>query len=610
MKLRIFVFMIAALLILSACKLSQSVQKGTSTAPAPGPQASVTPPVGGIKDAGSPSGAGNKFDYIFGASSSLINLTVALDTGNLTEGLIPVKGGQIQTTGPDGVVYTLEIPADSLVQDTYIRVTPVSSLTGLPFGGKRTYAVQLDPEGLVLYKDAILTITPPQPIALEQQLFFDYKGDGQGLGLAAPVQDSQEIKIRLLHFSGYGVTEGDMFEVGAVQTQLGDDPLGRLQSLAAQFIADERLRQESGTEVDPSLTLETLIDLMNQYEEQVVKPALQAAGDSCEAGKGAIAQLISLERTRQLLGLDPSTTFSADLAALVSAVSKVCVQEAYQECVTQHIIHKMIPLWLGLKRQYELFGGAESGPEPEEVKLAEELTVKCLTFELQFDSRGSFDAGGGGGYKSEVKAVVRLQFDPATFTIKGEALLDSLSFEFTPPQGCTATSTRGGGTFNTISLEYITDTHAFDDEQEYVRDFRLTFWPGVTSESYHVDCPPQGSSKQEAHYTSPPSGYWSGVFFVLHAQELNAGAADSSGISGGSGGLPAMPDLGSLLSGADAGALPAFPALTPAEGGGFVMDTWDVTGSDLFASREWIKDNGAAGITESGTFKLYHKPGG
>ena len=39
------------------------------------------------------------------------------------------------------------------------------------------------------------------------------------------------------------------------------------------------------------------------------------------------------------------------------------------------------------------------------------------------------------------------------------------------------------------------------------------------------------------------------------------------------------------------------------------MDGWDVSGGALFATLEWIKDNGGAFITESGNFKLYHKPG-
>jgi hypothetical protein len=605
MKLRVFVLTLVTLIILSACKLSQSVQPGTHTPPPVTTQATGSTAAPATEAAGSLSTAGNPLNDILAAASSPINLTTTLDTNHLAEAVIPIKGGQLQATGADGTLYTLDIPADSLVKDTKIRMTPVSSISGLPFGGAQSYAVKLDPEGLFLYKDAILTIAPSQPITLESQLFFGYHGDGQNMILAAPVSDSMDMKIRLIHFSGYGVAEVDINNMPDQQNQLGADTLDRIQSLVAKYLEEERIRQRSRVE-DTLLTPDRLVDLIDQYEEQVVKPALQAAGDSCEAGKTAIAALVELERTRQLLGITSAGIFNADLIDLISKVSQVCVREAYQECVDKHIIYKMIPLWIGLMRQNELLGGDNrNGPQPEEIKLAEELTTKCLTFELQFTSQGSFEPGGG-GYKSEVKAVVRLQFDPINIIIKGEAPLDSVSFEFTPPAGCTATSTPGGGTFTTIGLAYVTDNHAFDDESEYVRDFKLVYWPGVTTESYHVDCPPGGPSQQESHYTSPPSGYWSGIFFTLHSQELNAGGDTGQA---GSGGVPAMPDLSGLLAGADAGAMPAFPAPAMQDGSGFYLDGWEVPGGELFASHEWIKNDSGLGLTESGTFKLYHKPG-
>jgi hypothetical protein len=42
--------------------------------------------------------------------------------------------------------------------------------------------------------------------------------------------------------------------------------------------------------------------------------------------------------------------------------------------------------------------------------------------------------------------------------------------------------------------------------------------------------------------------------------------------------------------------------------GAFLADNWEVLGGEYFAKKEWVKDTGM-GITESGTFKLYHTPG-
>ena len=71
-------------------------------------------------------------------------------------------------------------------------------------------------------------------------------------------------------------------------------------------------------------------------------------------------------------------------------------------------------------------------------------------------------------------------------------------------------------------------------------------------------------------------------------------------------GIPSIPDMAGL----QIGALPAMPALDVPEDGGFVVSDWEVTPGDaLMASKEWIKNDSAASITESGTLKLFHRPG-
>ena len=71
----------------------------------------------------------------------------------------------------------------------------MSDVSGMSFGSEQTYTVQLSPEGLFFYEFAILTITPAQPIAIDEQLVFGYQADGKDVILAAPVVDSTEIKI-------------------------------------------------------------------------------------------------------------------------------------------------------------------------------------------------------------------------------------------------------------------------------------------------------------------------------------------------------------------------------------------------------------------------------
>ena len=95
---------------------------------------------------------------------------------------------------------------------------------------------------------------------------------------------------------------------------------------------------------------------------------------------------------------------------------------------------------------------------------------------------------------------------------------------------------------------------------------------------------------------------WSGVYLVLHQDEL-----DLSGASGtGSLGMP-MPDLSGLMGAGDMSAGMTLPSMTA--GMGFTLTDWEVTGGEYYAKKEWIKEDGSLGIYEAGTMKLYHRPG-
>jgi hypothetical protein len=480
-----------------------------------------------------------------------INVTVNLEAEQSSEDLIGAQGGSLSATAADGTVYTLEVPAQALVMDTMLRMIPVSNVEGMPFGSGQAYTVQFEPEGLQFYVPVILTIAPLEGMPIGEQLFFNYQGNGEGLGLAAPVVESSEIKLVIDHFSGYGVTKGLLADIEPLRKRLGGAAERRLESLVAEKLAAERQRQILGAEGESDLDF---ADYFKQYEEQVVKPRLAAAGDSCAAARLAIQTVLGMERQRQLLGLGEG---GLELGGLMDTAATVCMKEEYEMCRDDHIIHRIIPAWLGLERQYALLGMSENAV-PAVLQEAQEYVRKCLNFELEFHSDGVFDDTGG-GYDSTVEAKVKLQFDFAEMKLKGTAPLVNTAFNF-KTEGCSVTSNRGGAEFTAVGLVYIADKHSVTDELGYVRDMRLVYYPGNTTESFTVKCldsPP---------YTSPPSPMWTGIFLPLHELELS-----------------------------------------PAEGG-FLAEDWGVPAGELFAQKEWVNSNAGIGITETGTFKLYHRP--
>ena len=136
---------------------------------------------------------------------------VALETSAREAGTIGVGGGSIATTSSSGVTYTLEIPPNALPGDVEIAITPVSSISNLPFAGRLEGAVQLEPSGLELLKPAVLTIAKaPSTSATEQLVAFAYEGNAEAFEPAAAIDGTTEIRTLVSHFSGAGAASGDV----------------------------------------------------------------------------------------------------------------------------------------------------------------------------------------------------------------------------------------------------------------------------------------------------------------------------------------------------------------------------------------------------------------
>jgi len=595
MKLRLLTGIILLSILLSACQSTAAdLPAPTNSAAGTSAPAQATSKTSAPVQSG---GSAAQYQYIFHPPSDPASAAVTLDESKAVETVVPLTGGVLKATGADGTQYALEIPGDALLNETKIRLIP-AAVSGLPFGGEQTYAAQLEPEGLFFNNFVTLTITPPQEIPLNEQLFFGYQAAGKEVIFAPPVVNSKEIKIQILHFSGYGVTKGLLADTESVRERLGGSAERRLQSQTAELVGRERQRQLLGSGENQDSTLNADIQaLFDQYQKEVVDVRVAAAGESCAAGRLALQTTLGLERQKQLLGFAEGGI--DQFSGLMDTVARVCIKEEYEMCAQDHIIHRMVPVWLGFERQMQLLG-VENSPVSQ---YAKEMTQKCLTFELVFESQATFDDGGGGGFDSFVNAKVPLHFNPETLKIEGTSALINNTFTFKVP-GCSVTSTRGGSTLPVSSLVYISDNHSPTDALGYVRDFKLSYFPERTKEVFSVKCP------DEPTYTSPPSGFWSAEYLVLHKDELSMEGAPSDGAPPAAPAAPEMPDLTNMMAAAQSGiTLPSFDIPSVGMGGGFLLDNWEILGGEYFAKKEWTKEDTSLGLVEVGTFKLYHRPG-
>lgn len=268
---------------------------GSSITADPTPTSSASTPVS-TPDVATSTNQPTDLAWIYDTPYDPINLTTTPDDSHQVTALIPVEGGTLTATGADGTTYTLDIPGDALLAETEISLTPVQSLEGLPFGEGTAFAVQMAPDGLSFNNFVTLTITPTQPIPLNEQILFDFEADGQALGLALPVLDPSVIQIQLLHFSGAGVSKGLLADTEPVRQRLGGSVEARLNS--AMAIAVQQARQNG--ESDESLAAK-LSGYIDEFIDNVVKPRVDAAGESCANGRLAMDTLVKVGRYIQLL---------------------------------------------------------------------------------------------------------------------------------------------------------------------------------------------------------------------------------------------------------------------------------------------------------------------
>ncbi|MGH2606862.1 MAG: hypothetical protein ACRDG5_09755, partial [Anaerolineales bacterium] len=273
-----------------------------------------------------------------------------------------------------------------------------------------------------------------------------------------------------------------------------DDAEARILSLAAAELARAR---QAGEGVDMN-ALEYLFGL---YREQVIKPRLAAAGESCAAGRLAIVTVLGYQRQRQLLGLPDDDV--GEIADIMPEAVKVCLQEEYELCRDEHLAHRMIPAILAMERQRQL-SGIQTAEMDRVMAEAEDLAAKCLRFELEFESSAELPSPGGGRVTSEVESKVTLQYEAGSLAPpRGSSALVNTTFEVViPPGGCTATGVRGGGTFTVISLNWLVASDSVEDQVGHVEDILLRYDPGETTETATIACP-GGLTTAEGVVTGP-----------------------------------------------------------------------------------------------------------
>ena len=488
---------------------------------------------------------------VFSPTEPPIDLTVTPEASNTVTALIPIAGGEMSATGADGTVYTLTIPDDALLTDTEISMTPVASVKGLPTGGDVTYAVQLGPDGLHLADFATLTITPVVALPVDQQIPFGYEAAGSGMFLALPVTKDPRIQLRILHFSGYGVTKGQLADLAPVRQRLGGDVEARLNSQIAELLARKGALERSGQDV-PQEMFNQMQELLDEFQRLVVDVRIAAAGQSCASARLAVLTLQNLGRQRQLI---PGGQEVEIPVSLLTTEAHVCTKEEYELCHDDHIVWRMLTVIFGYERQRQLLGF----PDDAEWAFEKGLASKCLTFEVRLESKATVQQGPTRAV-SEVSSKVFIAFDANSFQVTGHSSLVNTYFKLTSALsgGCTIKSVRGGSDLKVVDLSFTFAPGTKADDPGTLKDIALTFRPAATTESGSISC--SGAPTQPF-----ATLHWSDMFLAAHGGELKQSDAN------------------------------------------YLTKEWKVKQAAKMGTKEWDLSPGS-GVTEQGSFELYHEP--
>jgi len=180
-----------------------------------------------------------------GAIGFRVLLGFSVDSAATVSAPIGSKGGTLRTRS-GGLTYELNIPPTALVADTFVTLTPVTSIANLPFSRGVPAAAQFGPSGLRLQRPGTLTVTRDAgafPASLvgflvdERGALLEVRGQAaNGLSLTVPVE----------HFTvgGSGAPTPQDFEnqvrpiLNSLPTSLPTGPVGTLVDIVEAWMRD------------------------------------------------------------------------------------------------------------------------------------------------------------------------------------------------------------------------------------------------------------------------------------------------------------------------------------------------------------------------------------
>jgi hypothetical protein len=463
------------------------------------------------------------------AFASGYSVAPAPDEARASAGVIGPAGGTLTAEGADGTHFTLVIPPEALPLATRVTLTPLSRLDRLPFSGGLKGAVQLGPDGLLLFAPAALTIRPSTDVPKARLTPFAYRSSGEELILYPYTRDADGLHLPVAHFSGYGAGDGSAQEQADQTHRTPSGPLDRY----VQEIADIQ-RQVDREELDPELGKQQVIAIVARAYEEVILPRLKALTDCNQAAIVSTLRLAFIFLNQvALFNEEDLIAFRTEIFLEVKRIALHCIDEMYRICKENDDLFQ-IPLMLGLTRALSLAGVFVI----EEELYVRDKVIRCASFELDFDATFTFDSMlvyEQSKYQAEkIPIALDVVQGDQHFILRGEGPIrldfGTFIFKLHPQSLCDVTVQGQDSTFTVreLSWDMLLATQGGPGWQQYDLIAEMEYDPGTPAENDHIVCPgfPDGDSgffskfahNYELFHTvgeKTPSGYFAFGWKVL-----------------------------------------------------------------------------------------------
>lgn len=354
--------------------------------------------------------------------------TITLDESRSVARAIGPRGGSLSMDLATGGRVTLTIPRGALIATTRVRMIPITNATGLPLGGGIGGGIQLEPEGLVLFRPATLAFERMTAPTQGRPRVVAWFGRGSDVHRRPHRTVAGNATVQLAHFSGFaygGETEAD------ARTESGRAPANP-EARAHQSMPDvASVPPGQGMPSDPGRdeSARRAAEALEAWWNESLHAKLLAAQSDDTQLEGAVAEYLSWWTAVAGVGLDEWFRGRQQQALdLLADGLRNGIRVAYDHCRQNHAIEEVATMvtWLGTAQMLGLSGRGGLGYGENRSKLEE-----CLRMKL--DTNLLIRYGGSG---DDVRIEAELSVDQLALRTSGEFVQGGIvvpPFEATGP---------------------------------------------------------------------------------------------------------------------------------------------------------------------------------